>query len=211
MPAGLRSEARRARPDICAAACGVSLPPLELFCESEAEDDDAALPRQEADAPAGGGGGGDGETRDAQERALERATKEAAAAVRLHRGIFGDGTSRAILAQIDGAGLPHALRADGDALLAAAAALLSLALRTLTTLASRTAADAAAAKGFARTLAAKSAAACVKGADALTPVVDAARAYGVAIDADEAAAATRAVAELASLTRPADDDDDELD
>ncbi len=54
----------------------------------------------------------------------------AMAAVRLHRAIFAEGASKLILKQIDGAQLPHALHADGDTLLAAISALLSLALRT---------------------------------------------------------------------------------
>ena len=147
-----------------------------------------------------GGDGGGGETRDAQMDTLKRATKEAMAAVRLHRAIFAEGASKLILKQIDGARLPHALHADGDTLLAAIAALVSLALRTLRGLAARTAADAATAKGFARTLCQKAAADCQKGAEVLQPVLDAAKAYGVAIDADEAAGAARAVAELAPLT-----------
>ena len=48
---------------------------------------------------------------------------------------------------------------------------------------------------------------CQKGAEVLQPVLDAAKAYGVAIDADEAAAAARA---LAPLTAAAADDDDEV-
>ena len=51
---------------------------------------------------------------------------------------------------------------------------------------------------------------CQKGAEVLQPVLDAAKAYGVAIDADEAAGAARAVAELAPLTAAAADDDDEV-
>ena len=158
----------------------------------------------------GGGDGGGGETRDAQLDTLKRATKEAMAAVRLHRAIFAEGASKLILKQIDGAQLPHALHADGDTLLAAISALLSLALRTLRGLAARTAADAATAKGFARTLCQKAAADCQKGAEVLQPVLDAAKAYGVAIDADEAAGAARAVAELAPLTAAPADDDDEV-
>ena len=69
---------------------------------------------------------------------------------------------------------------------------------------------AATAKGFARTLCQKAAADCQKGAEVLQPVLDAAKAYGVAIDADEAAGAARAVAELAPLTAAAADDDDEV-
>ena len=49
-----------------------------------------------------------------------------------------------------------------------------------------------------------------KGAEVLQPVLDAAKAYGVAIDADEAAGAARAVAELAPLTAAPADDDDEV-
>ena len=51
---------------------------------------------------------------------------------------------------------------------------------------------------------------CQKGAEVLQPVLDAAKAYGVAIDADEAAGAARAVAELAPLTAAPADDDDEV-
>ena len=87
--------------------------------------------------------------------------------------------------QIDGAQLPHALHADGDTLLAAIAALVSLALRTLRGSGAHRRRRRHR-QGLRAHALPEAAADCQKGAGA--PVLDAAKAYGVAIDADEARA-----------------------